>query len=64
MSARAARPGVAPFQRLAVEAGIDLLPGWARAMHGLERPLPARPLVRATAGGTGALLRWAFAGSS
>lgn len=61
LSARAARPGMAPFQRLAVEAGIDLLPGWARAMHGLERPLPARPLVRATTGGTGVLLRWAFA---
>lgn len=49
-----------PVQRLAVQAAIDLLPDWARAMHGLRRSGLARPIV---AGGVDALagtLRWAF----
>lgn len=55
------RPALAPAHRLLIEAGVDLLPGWARRMHGLARPLPAVPLVRAGTGGMGALLRWALA---
>jgi len=55
------RPALAPAHRLLIEAGVDLLPGWARRMHGLIRPLPAVPLVRAGTGSMGALLRWALA---
>jgi uncharacterized protein (DUF2236 family) len=49
-----------PFQALTFGAAIDLLPPWARAMHGLPAPLLTRPAVR---GGTQAIastLRWAF----
>lgn len=46
--------------RLMMAAAIDLLPPWARAMHGLAGAGPARPLVRAGAGGMGAVLRWAL----
>jgi len=55
------RPALAPAHRLLMEAGVDLLPAWARRMHGLTRPLPAVPLVRAGTGSMGALLRWALA---
>lgn len=50
-----------PFRRLAMRAGVDLLPGWARRMHDLpEAPLRA-PLVRAGTSGLARALRWAFA---
>jgi uncharacterized protein (DUF2236 family) len=54
-------PAMAPAQRLMMEAAIDLLPPWARAMHGLSSHGPATPLVRAGATGMGALVRWALA---
>jgi uncharacterized protein (DUF2236 family) len=44
---------------LAMQAGIDLLPDWARHMHKL--PPPARGLVRAGTFGVARTLRWAFA---
>lgn len=53
--------GVAPFSRMMTAAGIDLLPDWARRMHGLSVSPLARPAVRAGALGTGGLLRWALA---
>ena len=57
-----APPGpAAPAAALMMQAGIDLLPGWAGDMHGLRVPLLRRPLVRAGAGGIGGVLRWAFA---
>ena len=49
-----------PLQKLTMQAGIDLLPEWARRMHGLTSPVLSRPVVR---GGTLAIaqtLRWAF----
>lgn len=50
----------APFQTMTVAAGIDLLPPWARAMHGFpQRPLRGS-LVRAGTGGLARTLRWAF----
>jgi uncharacterized protein (DUF2236 family) len=55
------KPAMAPAHRLLLEAGIDLLPPWARRMHGLPGAGPATPLVRAGAGGMGAVLRWALA---
>lgn len=46
--------------RLAAQAGVDLLPRWARAFHGLS-PSPLRtPLVRASTLGVAQALRWAF----
>jgi uncharacterized protein (DUF2236 family) len=60
LNAPAPTPAMAPAQRLLVAAAIDLLPGWARRMQGLSGAGPATPLVRASAGGMGAVLRWAL----
>ncbi len=46
------------MQRLTAQAGLDLLPDWARRLHGL--PVAAWPLVRAGTFGVGQTLRWAF----
>lgn len=51
----------APVQRLLMRASVDLMPGFARKMHGLERPL-APPIVRGATLGIAGTLRWAFAG--
>jgi uncharacterized protein (DUF2236 family) len=51
----------APFNQLMLQAGVDLLPDWARRMHGLQLPFPGAPAVRAGAMGVGAVLRWALA---
>jgi len=48
------------LQALGNQAAIDLLPEWARRMHGLPNPLAARPLVRAGTLGVAQALRWAF----
>jgi uncharacterized protein (DUF2236 family) len=48
-----------PLQQLSQQAGLDLLPDWARRMHGLP-PLPARPLLRAGTLGVARTIRWAF----
>lgn len=53
-------PAMVPVRRLTMEAGIDLLPDWARRMHGLGVPPAGRPFIRAGAGGMAALLRWAM----
>lgn len=50
-----------PVQRLAMAAGVDLLPAWARAMHGLSPAPLARPLTRLGTLGLARTLRWAFA---
>lgn len=56
-----ARTAVAePFQALTLQAGVDLLPAWARRMHGLHSPVLSRPLVRAGTLGVARTLRWAF----
>lgn len=52
---------LAPFQMMALEAGVDLLPGWARRMHGFATVSLQRPLVRAGTFGMARTLRWAFA---
>jgi uncharacterized protein (DUF2236 family) len=49
-----------PVQALAVQASIDLLPAWARQMHGLHNPALNRPLIRAGTLGIAQTLRWAF----
>ncbi|WP_420607693.1 oxygenase MpaB family protein [Novosphingopyxis sp.] len=59
---RPERASMAPMQSLSVQAGIDLLPDWARRMHGLSVPSLARPLLRTGALGLTHTLRWALAG--
>lgn len=50
---------VAPAQAAIFAAAIDLLPDWARQMHGLRRP-PAAPLVRGSTLAIAKSFRWAF----
>jgi uncharacterized protein (DUF2236 family) len=51
----------APVQRLLATAAVDLMPGFAREMHGLTKPL-APSIVRSATFGLAGTLRWAFAG--
>jgi uncharacterized protein (DUF2236 family) len=57
---RAATPASYPLQSVMLEAGVDLLPEWARVMHGRDAPLTRRLAVRTGALGAGAVLRWAL----
>jgi uncharacterized protein (DUF2236 family) len=53
----------APVQSLLMNAAVDLMPAFARRMHGLSRPaLP--PVVRTATLGLASTLRWAFAGEN
>jgi uncharacterized protein (DUF2236 family) len=58
---QAATPLAEPLQALTMQAGIDLLPAWARRMHGFQAPGLRRPLVRTATLGIAKTLRWAFA---
>jgi uncharacterized protein (DUF2236 family) len=49
-----------PVQRLTMQAAIDLLPAWARKMHGFTDAGLGRPLVRAGTLGIARTIRWAF----
>jgi uncharacterized protein (DUF2236 family) len=60
LNQHAKTPMAEPFQALTMQAGIDLLPVWARRMHGLPEPLFSRTLVRAGTLGMARTLRWAF----
>lgn len=55
-------PAVDLAASVIMQAGLDLLPDWARQMHGLPASLPS-PVVRAGALSTARFLRWAFRGS-
>ncbi|MDO9707001.1 oxygenase MpaB family protein [Paracraurococcus lichenis] len=59
LSREAEAPWLEPLQRLTQEAGLDLLPAWARRMHGLPPPL-GRPVIRAGTFGVAQTIRWAF----
>ena len=50
-----------PVQLLLMNAAVDLMPPFAREMHGLTRPLLS-PLVRGGTYGIARTIRWAFAG--
>lgn len=50
-----------PTQRLLMNAAVDLMPDFARQMHGLSRS-PLTPVVRGGTHGIARALRWAFAG--
>jgi uncharacterized protein (DUF2236 family) len=49
-----------PLQVIGFQAAIDLLPPWARRMHGLQASSFGRPLIRAGTFGIARALRWAF----
>jgi uncharacterized protein (DUF2236 family) len=53
----------APVQALLMNAAVDLMPAFARDMHGLPRSL-LQPVVRGATFGVAQTLRWAFAGES
>jgi len=62
LSQAASSRAVAPIQTMTLKAGVELLPVWARRMHGLSAPVLTRPLVRAGTMGLARTLRWTFAG--
>ena len=50
-----------PLQALTIQAGVDLLPAWARQMHGLPAPtLSDLILIRTGTFGVARTVRWAF----
>jgi uncharacterized protein (DUF2236 family) len=51
----------APVHLVIMKAAVDLMPSFAREMHGLSRP-PAAPIVRGAAFSIASTLRWAFEG--
>lgn len=54
-------PLAVPPYAMTAQAAVDLLPDWARRMHGLKRtPTLLRPVVRASTLGLAGTLRWAF----
>jgi uncharacterized protein (DUF2236 family) len=53
-------PAMRPVQTGLMQASVDLLPRWARAMHGLHAPALSRPLVRGGAAMIAGTVRWAF----
>jgi uncharacterized protein (DUF2236 family) len=57
----AADRAAAAVQALTAEAAIDLMPAWARRMHGVHAPRLGLPLVRAGTFGVAQTVRWAFA---
>jgi uncharacterized protein (DUF2236 family) len=50
-----------PAQSLLMNAAVDLLPDFAREMHGLKRPR-LLPLIRSGTYAMAGTVRWAFAG--
>jgi len=44
-----------------MNAAVDLMPAFAREMHGLSRPM-LPPVVRGATYGIARTIRWAFAG--
>lgn len=49
-----------PFQAITFAAAVDLLPDWARRMHGRASPPLAAPALRLGTRGVAETLRWAF----
>ena len=53
----------APVQALLMNAAVDIMPNFARKMHGLTRPM-LPPVVRGATYGIARTIRWAFAGEN
>ncbi len=62
LDAPALKRSEAPLQKLLMTAAVDLMPDYARAMHGLRPILVGKPAVRAATFGLAGTLRWAFGG--
>ena len=60
LTQRAPKLSAAPIQAITFQAAIDLLPAWARTMHGLSSSTLTRPLIHAGTFGLARTLRWAF----
>ena len=60
MSQPARSRATEPLQALTMQAGVDLLPDWARRLHGWPAPVLSRPLIRAGTMGIARTLRWVF----
>lgn len=58
---KAPTPAAIPVQRMIMEAAVDLLPGWAKALHALPGHHLSRPVVRLSTAMVATSLRWAFA---
>jgi uncharacterized protein (DUF2236 family) len=56
----AARSQFRTVQRLLAQAAIDLLPSWARELHGLRASMLSRPAIQGATAGMAGVLRWAF----
>ena len=52
----------APVQLLVMNAAVDVMPDFARRMHGLRKPM-LHPAVRGATYGLASTIRWAFAGT-
>jgi len=50
----------APVQSLLMSAAVDIMPPFARKMHGLQKPI-LPPIVRGATFGLASTIRWAFA---
>lgn len=61
LNAPAKSAAEAPVHRLLMNAAVDLMPEFARRMHGLPRPF-VPPVIRGATYGIASTLRWAFAG--
>jgi uncharacterized protein (DUF2236 family) len=61
LRARSASFAEAPVQLVLMRASVDLMPEFARRMHGLSRPF-VPPFVRGATYGVASTIRWAFAG--
>ena len=55
-------PIAAPAQRLLMEAAVDLLPGWAKSLHGRRVEVLQIPAVRSGTWAMAQTLHWAFSG--
>lgn len=62
LSQRAPKRAAQPIQTMTFQAAVDLLPRWARDMHGLHASTLGRPLVTVGTLGLAKTLRWAFHG--
>lgn len=51
---------MAPFAQLFFQASKDLLPAWARTMHGFAGARAPTPVVQLGVAGVGGVLRWAL----
>lgn len=60
INARATHLALSPLKDLTFQAAIDLLPAWARRMHGLRASSLSLPLVQGSTRGLARTLRWAF----